>query len=1437
MEKLRQAMLKMKKSLEQMAGALARQQLLEEQTLFSALGDLDHLRREQARCVREVCLQTGCGPEVCTDLTEMERLLAAADPCRQDLAQLLTRLKMVRGAGDYGAALEPVCSRLRSLTAGQLAQMEQSGALTPYRLFLDLAGRQDLQFADVEPIAAAFGFQIAFGLLGGKYSLTQSDDNLPMPEPAAQPEPAAAEEPSAPAVRAERPQVHYTPDQWAQVGDTPEDLAAALLAQSDTASHPGQLKALVVRLAARGRIMEALVLTKTLLRLTRDPWFEKRFQDLLHGSNLPLADRDYNLYLVQDAEPAEPMELYGRISAAFWAAAFPKQPYDHILYINIGTMVESRMERELPMSLEPVRQALGLLTGEMKELSFHRGDGTGLSSSVLDALASGPVLEQKRKKLMAAAAEKLNAPRSTISITGLETLMKNIMGPAGELGVCMKIIAEDRADGYARVQGVLGKFVKSDGTFSDDLLHQYIDAQWDALRRADRSIMLRRFDNDSPARNSLRREIGRRLEIMDEWLKRNARSAGGFEKFDLEGFRQLTGRLLQAMQAAVEAIDGVLPGTEEGGGAGLQLLRQTLTGIMGIIRGERDLTQDPRTAFAPLLTAQYLLLDWGGDPVLAESLDDLPGMEPWRMMLRHVAAEKCTLSEALAQIEDYQCGSDRYEDFGSAAILRTVLDLPARDDDQAEEYAFQDCRDLEDTFRGDVRLACAYGQIPEETKETLFTQLSRYRPLFIPDGEPGKPGRASGNYGHFRMLLDCLKTQAELAKARRREQFLILYEERAQQFRRDKLPPMLLRAKQEIDHANYATAEEYLTRFDAGELELPRETGEVEFNFHTQFISCADWYCRQCEQLDYKGRSPGTWGPKVLQARNFWSAGAEGESGAELLKNWPAQTEKDKTGAICRLLKQLGFRADAVHRRPGDDDGQCEVFAAEVRPAEAGREDYPHPVAKFGTLQTAPLYVVCLYGCKGAATLIDIMTKKLQLGGNTIVLMDGAMTMLERRRVAARFKTMTSGQNSFLLIDRVLLLYLAAQDAGNRQKALLQCTLPYTYEQLYSEGSGSVADEMFMGRIADRKSLCDPNGACLVYGGRQLGKTALLRRVESINHKPEQQCYAVYVEIKDQGALVFVEKLKDALLSLPVADEPLLTGEETDLDQICRSLERNIHRFNQLTVLVDEVDAYFSQIAEDNYNDIHEVVVLQMKYKGKIKFVFAGTHNVAATTKAIERNADIIKLNQPLCIRPLSSADAIELIRRPLAYLGFEIGQQQIALILANTNSYPGLIHLFCNSLVKSICDNYSQYYDPAKGHPPYAVSDEQLRDIFREKDIKREIERRVISTIKLNRKYSAVANLLAFLEYRDLDNGTPRLYGYTPEEVQLCNVTEAGYTDFLPDRMSLHDLDALMEEMERMGILWKNPQTGSYRFRQRDFLGYIGSDEQVMRALLGGEA
>jgi hypothetical protein len=53
--------------------------------------------------------------------------------------------------------------------------------------------------------------------------------------------------------------------------------------------------------------------------------------------------------------------------------------------------------------------------------------------------------------------------------------------------------------------------------------------------------------------------------------------------------------------------------------------------------------------------------------------------------------------------------------------------------------------------------------------------------------------------------------------------------------------------------------------------------------------------------------------------------------------------------------------------------------------------------------------------------------------------------------------------------------------------------LPFAAINPYLSPSGDCTPELFYGRSDTRRSLMDTAGSCLLYGGRQLGKSALLR--------------------------------------------------------------------------------------------------------------------------------------------------------------------------------------------------------------------------------------------------------------------------------------------------------------------------------------------------------
>ena len=102
-----------------------------------------------------------------------------------------------------------------------------------------------------------------------------------------------------------------------------------------------------------------------------------------------------------------------------------------------------------------------------------------------------------------------------------------------------------------------------------------------------------------------------------------------------------------------------------------------------------------------------------------------------------------------------------------------------------------------------------------------------------------------------------------------------------------------------------------------------------------------------------------------------------------------------------------------------------------------------------------------------------------------------------------------------LSVDETLVLYLASLPQRS-VRSLFDCTLPFSSIEPFFTGSGLVPRESFFGRESDLNSVTEPRGSCFVYGGRQLGKTALLRAAEARFNERGPHQVAIYIDLKTE---------------------------------------------------------------------------------------------------------------------------------------------------------------------------------------------------------------------------------------------------------------------------------------------------------------------------------
>ena len=519
---------------------------------------------------------------------------------------------------------------------------------------------------------------------------------------------------------------------------------------------------------------------------------------------------------------------------------------------------------------------------------------------------------------------------------------------------------------------------------------------------------------------------------------------------------------------------------------------------------------------------------------------------------------------------------------------------------------------------------------------------------------------------------------------------------------------------------------------------------------------------------------------------------------------------------------KLGFDVTNAQKAPGSNE---EIFKLYIQPAPKSSIDYRHPIAAFGTQIKSPINVVMLYGNFPAQQLVDKITN-LNLGGIAIVLVDHAIDRAVRRQISEIFHTRTSGHNRFIVIDQVLALFLAMHQSTERLPILLKCTLPYTTYQPFVRDGGSTADEMFCGRLSELNTIIDPNGASVVYGGRQLGKTALLERAESRCNKPEIKEYAVYCNIincKSESELV--ERIRVDVKR----KTGLILSRKSTIKALCESIDNlfNEGKIVSMLLLLDEADNFLASISHEKYITIQPLINLKRERKNNFKFVLAGLHNVCRAEKATSENGVFGQLGTPLCIKPLSPTDALQLLSRPLRYLGFQIDRYpHLETILTNTNYYPGILQFFGYMLVETLTGHYGKYYRAVDGNPPFTLQDDQLGAVMNSADLNRSIRDKFRWSLELDPRYYMIARCIAFLYYYK-DEESSNWLGYSVQEIMavaneysincLCNENVTSYKN-------------LLDEMVDMGIL-SQPESNLYRMRRSTFINIIGSDLDAVDA------
>lgn len=987
---------------------------------------------------------------------------------------------------------------------------------------------------------------------------------------------------------------------------------------------------------------------------------------------------------------------------------------------------------------------------------------------------------------------------------GIVGVYKELFQPGSDLYECMEIIANNQIENFDFVSDVLQEYCTSEtGT------HQ-IDPDTINGRLEDAFSRHRKPIDDLRLHPELRRKaftpLFDRVTITKEWVEHVdcKKSAPA----DLSGMKRLHSELLNEINSLLSQHDW----QARTGGC---LLRMMLRRMKARLQGTAA-----AMPFANLLHTGFIRQTDEGLPIIDASLNEVRFQEPWRVALQHILTPwrplEAVVDEILGDLVDDPIGvRDNLHQL--TLIGRYLGDVSERyqitpgQQREAQNDADGRMRD----FRAKLELAYTYDRISESDKESLLQMMEHYHPIFCKNGD----------FACWHHFIDALTKQLDASAEVRRRQL------------RKRLSAMLCSHPEEEllkeakrlleEEMNFAVAEEYMNRVDSGVNGFGKDLHADlrDPDYFDDFISSAVFDPLYQECIRNAGSRPfRSFAPFYVKSHqpSDWTS-KHIDSSQRLSDNWPVRRGSTSETSIQSLFIAIGFDVVSVAK---DRHYSEEVFKLSVRPTPCSKADYPHPIAAFGTKLQSPLNVVVLYGNFTEHQLVDTVTA-LNLREMSIVLLDRPYTIPQRRLVGEIFHS-TTGLSPFILIDQVLALYLSLQQQTQRMSAMLKCTLPFTIYNPFVHDGGPTADEMFFGRADELRDILNPNGACVVYGGRQLGKSALLVRAESLFSKPDERCFATTVNAYlCHSEEEFVAKVTEAL-DMHTGGRITFTACST-IAEFARQLEvmyrGNV--FSKLLLLIDEADAFLDAISADNYRQLLPLVELRTNTRRDFKIVLAGLHNVCRALNAEKNNSIFAQLGTGLCVKPLSPTDAMQLLTRPLNYLGFRVDQiQHMETILTNTNYYPGILQFFGYKLVETMTTDYSRYYRAMSSNPPFFLEDAQLGFIMSSADLNSSIHSKFRLSLELDPRYYMIARCIVMLHHIYAEDGTALNWmGYSVTEIQeIAKEYDIHCLASADTRAYL----ILMDEMVSMGIL-SSTAKDRYRLRRSSFIDVIGRDMDVL--------
>lgn len=534
------------------------------------------------------------------------------------------------------------------------------------------------------------------------------------------------------------------------------------------------------------------------------------------------------------------------------------------------------------------------------------------------------------------------------------------------------------------------------------------------------------------------------------------------------------------------------------------------------------------------------------------------------------------------------------------------------------------------------------------------------------------------------------------------------------------------------------------------------------------------------------------------------------------------------TELLLPALRLCGLEAKRTIQLPDAPRGRDRRFVDVGDVTISGKAMVP----AFGSNAGDRRRVLLAWGRPSADTLMSWVDQD-PASGPVIVAYFGTMSAQVRRDLAS---LAPRSHAPIIVLDDAALVYLSA--CGDRLlEPTMRILLPFAHVNPYvHEKRGLVAPEMFYGRKKEQRQVIDPNGTQIIYGGRGLGKSALLRDAESEFERSSPSPggrVAVYLSLDDlqigsgrsRGAEAVWDGLLDSLTRRAVIPPKGIrsgTAHSKVVAGINAWLEPDSTR--RLLILLDESDRFFEADAP-NFGETSRLRNLGTTTRDRAKVVFAGLHSVQRFTKVAGNGPFSHLAQRPTVIGPLKPQWALNLLTEPMAAMGYEFEEPDLVnRVLANCSYQPFLLQMFGHRLMEHMHARRRQL----GAQLPYVVTRSDIEAVETNEELREDISTAFRDTLNLDPRYNVIANVMARNAHQ---SGLEARLTDTELREECLQWWEDGF-----NTLDTAAFRSYLNEMVGLGVLARNSDGRGWRLRGPAVLNMVGMPSDVENQLLGAD-